>query len=69
MLSELSQKEKDKYMISLLCGIENMMQMNLGNRNRISVVGNRLVVAKGEGSGRGLDWEFGISRCKLSYIG
>ena len=69
MLSEVSQKEKDKYMISLLCGIENMMQMNLGNRNRISVVGNRLVVAKGEGSGRGLDWEFGISRCKLSYIG
>ena len=55
MLSEVSQKEKDKYMISLLCGIENMMQMNLGNRNRISVVGNRLVVAKGEGSGRGLD--------------
>ena len=69
ILSEVSQKEKDKYMISLLCGIENMMQMNLGNRNRISVVGNRLVVAKGEGSGRGLDWEFGISRCKLSYIG
>ena len=55
ILSEVSQKEKDKYMISLLCGIENMMQMNLGNRNRISVVGNRLVVAKGEGSGRGLD--------------
>ena len=29
---------------------------------------NRLVVAKGEGDGRGLDGEFGISRCKLVYI-
>ena len=30
---------------------------------------NRLVVAKGEGGGGGMDWEFGISRCKLLYIG
>ena len=30
ILSELSQKEKDKYhMISLICGIYNMTQMNL----------------------------------------
>ena len=29
---------------------------------------NRLVVAKGEGVGGGMDWEFGISRCKLLYI-
>ena len=27
------------------------------------------MVAKGEGGGRGKDWEFGISRCKLLYIG
>ena len=26
------------------------------------------VVAKGEGAGRGMDWEFGISRCKLLHI-
>ena len=25
------------------------------------------MVAKGEGRVRGLDWEFGISRCKLLY--
>ena len=25
------------------------------------------MVTKGEGSGRGMDWEFGISRCKLLY--
>ena len=30
---------------------------------------NRLVVTKGEGVGGSKDWEFGISRCKLSYIG
>ena len=29
----------------------------------------RLVVAKGETGGRGKNWEFGISRCKLLYIG
>ena len=30
---------------------------------------NRLVAAKGENVGRGMDGEFGISRCKLLYIG
>ena len=29
---------------------------------------NRLVVEKGVGGGRGMDWEFEISRCKLAYI-
>ena len=29
ILSEVSQKEKDKYMISLTCGVHNMIQMNL----------------------------------------
>ena len=28
----------------------------------------RLVVAKGEGLGRGMEWEVGVSRCKLLYI-
>ena len=26
------------------------------------------MVAKGEGGGRGLDWECGINRCKLEYV-
>ena len=26
------------------------------------------MVAKRKGGGRGKDWEFGISRCKLLYI-
>ena len=25
------------------------------------------MVAKGEGAGEGMDWEFGVSRCKLLY--
>ena len=29
---------------------------------------NRLVVAKGEGVGGGMEWEVGVSRCKLLYI-
>ena len=30
---------------------------------------NRLVAAKGEEGRGGMEWEFGISRCKLLYIG
>ena len=41
----------------------------LWNRNRITDAQNKLVVAKEEGAGRRKDWEFGISRCKLIYIG
>ena len=29
ILSEVSQTEKDKYMISLICGIQKMVQINL----------------------------------------
>ena len=38
-------------------------------QNRLTNIKNRLVIAKGEGGGRGKDWEFGISSCKLLYIG
>ena len=30
--------------------------------------GNRLVIAKEEGFGKRMEWEVGISRCKLLYI-
>ena len=41
----------------------------LQNRNRLIVdIENRLVVAKGEGGGRGVDWVFAISRCKLLHL-
>ena len=38
-------------------------------RETLTDMENRLVVAKGERGGGGKDWEFGISRCKLVCIG
>ena len=34
----------------------------------ITGIENRLVVAKGEGSEGGVNWEFGVSRYKLLHI-
>ena len=42
--------------------------MNLSTNQKQTHRKSRLVVAKGVGPGRGKDWEFGISRCKLLYI-
>ena len=36
--------------------------------NRVTDIENKLVVAKGEGCERGMDWEFGISRRKLLHM-
>ena len=40
--------------------------MYLQNKNRLTDIVNRLVVAKGERRWGGMDWEFGISRYKTS---
>ena len=45
-----------------------MAQINLQNSNRLTDIENRLVVAKGEGRRGGMEWEFGVHRCKLLYI-
>ena len=46
-----------------------MIPMNLfTNRNRLTDLEKELMVAKGEDGGGVMDWEFGISRCKLLYI-
>ena len=46
-----------------------MAQLNLlQNRNRLTDIDNRLVVAKGDGGGSGIYWEFGVGRCKLLYL-
>ena len=37
-------------------------------RNRLIDIENRLVVAKGEWGESGMDWEFGVSQCKLSHL-
>ena len=45
-----------------------MTQVNLlQSRNRLSDIENRL--DKGEEDGEGMEWDFGISRCKLVYTG
>ena len=64
----LSQKENDKYhMISLICGISNKTQMNLSMKQTDSQTERiNLWLPRGWG---GMDWEFGISRCKLLYRG
>ena len=36
--------------------------------NRITDIVNRLVVAKGEGVGGGMEWEVEVSRLQLIYI-
>ena len=38
------------------------------NRNRLTGIEKSLVVAKGEGGGSGMDWEFVVCRCKLLYL-
>ena len=39
----------------------------LQNRNRLRDIEYRLVVAKEEGGGRRMDWEFEANRCKLRH--
>ena len=49
-----------------------MAQMNLSTKQEHTQTWYRLVVAKGEGGGSGMDWEFGVSRYKplhLEWIG
>jgi len=63
ILSEIRQKEKDKYhMISLICRIYNMMQMNLFTKQRQTQRHRGQTCACW-----GRDWEFEINRCKLLY--
>ena len=43
--------------------------MNLPiKQKQLTDIENSLVVAKGEGEGSGMDWEFGINRCKLLHL-
>ena len=41
--------------------------MNLSMKHK-QTQENRLVVVKGAGVGSGMDWEFGVSRCKLLHL-
>ena len=65
ILSDVSQKEKDKYhVISLICGIQYMEQMILSKKRKkiqkqIMAKKSRLGVPKRERGGSGIGWAFG----------
>ena len=65
ILSEISQKEKDKYrMISRISGIQYMAQMNLSTeKKQTHGHGEQTCGCQGGREGSALHWEFGISRC------
>ena len=66
ILSEVSQKETNTIWYHLYVESKIWHKWTyLPNRNRLTHTENRSVVTKGEGVGGGMDWEFGISRCKL----
>ena len=47
-----------------------MTQMNLSTKQNQAYRQreNRLMIAKGEGSGEGMEWEVRVSRCKALYM-
>ena len=61
-----SEKEQIPYDITYVESKIRHRWTYLQNRKRLTDIESRLVVAK-EGWG-GMEWEFGISRCKLLYI-
>ena len=60
ILSEVSQIEKDKYMILLICSILKKVYKwaYLQNRNKVADVENKLIVTRKKGGW--INWEFGI---------
>ena len=71
MLSEVSQKKKDKYhMIPLIGGIQNTAQMNLATKQKQTHRHGEQTcdLKQGVWEGRRMDWDFGVGRCKLLHI-
>ena len=64
ILGKVGQKEKDKTIRYLLDVEFKIPHKRAYQQNRLMHGGNRLIVAEGGGRGR-MDWEFGVSRCKL----
>ena len=44
-----------------------MTQMNTSMKHRFTDRGNKCVVTSGGKDGGGMDWEYGVSRCKLLH--
>ena len=70
ILSDISQTEKDKYyMISLICGILKIIQMNLFTKQKqFTNVENKAMVTKGEKKWRGINQGCGVIGYTLPYI-
>ena len=70
MQSEGSQKEADKYhIISLICGMKNMTQMNQSiGQKQTHKLGEQICGPQGGGGREGMNWEFGVSRCKSLQV-
>ena len=68
-LSEVGQEEKDKYHMITLHVESEMWHKGtyLHNRNRLTDVENRLVLAKRESGGSGRHWEFRVVSCRLTF--
>ena len=54
-------------MMSLICEIYYMIQMNLLTKQKQTQRYRGLVVAKGKGHEGGMNWEFGVGRYKILY--
>ena len=65
ILSEVSQKEKDKY--HMISHIWNLIYGTNAPFHKKSTHGLREQTCgcREEGGGSGMDWEFGVNRCKL----
>ena len=67
ILSEVSQKEKDKYHM-----ISHMWNLSYNTNELINETDSKTqrtrLVAREKGYGGGIDWKFGISRCKLVCV-
>ena len=65
ILSKIDRKENSKYhMISPTCGIYNMTQMNVSMQEKQTHRQKQTCGCRGRG---GMDWEFRMSRHKLSH--
>ena len=73
ILSEVSQKEKKNTIwyhlyVEFKYDINEPIYKTRGSQTCELPSESRLEVAKGEWGGRGMDWEFGVRRCKLWHF-
>ena len=67
ILSEVNNTEKDKYTVSLICGIKTMTETNLSMEQK-QTLRHREQSCGFHNSGGGVNWEFKVSRYKLLHI-